>query len=322
MLRIPQYTSRSSKFKHKLMYIFGPNGLYIRFSWTVLCPFILSLLLIASVVGYRRIKFAGIDIPILYELVAWVVMVGPLLVIPIIAIIQIRQNWMEGKTTRSLFDSNNWCQDDVGNEQFEFVERSVRPSTRRIPNRENTYMYIDAVSRGPTSKSRIHPMEQYGWRTGRLRDWQIDNSRQESVDSFASKSMSSQKSTLGGDFALFGSPPVSNAFLISDAVTVRTRPIRQANVVEEDVKVDDKIVEVAEEIERNLKEPKRKIHSEPPIPASPCPPRRHSPCRSEPPICQSQPPLKSIRSISESEVECSSNSDEDDNGSESTILKG
>lgn len=99
--------------------------------------------------------------------------------------------YIDFQTTRSLFDSNNWCQDDVGNEQFEFVERSVRPSTRRIPNRENTYMvrsfiddccqmislffqYIDAVSRGPTSKSRIHPMEQYGWRTGRLRDWQVN----------------------------------------------------------------------------------------------------------------------------------------------------
>lgn len=36
---------------------------------------------------------------------------------------------------------------------------------------------------------------------------------------------------------------------------------------------------------------------------------------------QSQPPTKSVRSMSESEVECSSNSDEEGSGSESTILK-
>lgn len=145
-------------FQDKVIAILGPGGIYIKFSLCFICPIILTVLLAASVLGYQRISFAGRPIPIDYEIVAWIVMIGPLLVVPLVAFLQVRQIRNEGKLLKSLFDTSDWTQDDGGMDEDDV--RGVRfdkidsPANRRrtptiFTHRENTYMVCNQLLISP-----------------------------------------------------------------------------------------------------------------------------------------------------------------------------
>ncbi|VDO84342.1 unnamed protein product [Haemonchus placei] len=194
------------------------------------------------------------------------------------------------------------------------------PSNRTQPKRENTYMYIDPASRGPTVRSSFQPIvDSYGWRTGRLRDWQetisIDPST--SQKSFAT-SLASQ-----GTLNLFGSPPASNGFMKWDSKTACPCPTAEK---ESERKGNEKRCPAVpqsppppihdihlETLPRKLakSEPPLKISSGSDLKVTPSPPApRVSPSRSEPPGLSTDRPSSSVRSKSESNDDLS-DSDED-----------
>jgi hypothetical protein len=98
----------------RLKHFFGPTGGYIKFSWCVFSPFILMVrliqiliyfiqtLFIASLVNNKRVKFNDHILPLKYEAVAWIVMVGPLFVVPFTVIYTIYEAWKHNKVKFSL----------------------------------------------------------------------------------------------------------------------------------------------------------------------------------------------------------------------------
>jgi hypothetical protein len=49
-------------------------------------PSSIKLLLLASIWGYERVHFDGVPLPFVFELIAWISMAGPLLVVPGVAL--------------------------------------------------------------------------------------------------------------------------------------------------------------------------------------------------------------------------------------------
>ncbi|VDN24427.1 unnamed protein product [Gongylonema pulchrum] len=80
----------------KLKFFFGPTGDYIRWTWSLCSPCILLFLMIASLFSYERVTLEDYPLPLRYELVAWLTMVGPLL--PLL----------------SVFDCSRWRHKHVG----------------------------------------------------------------------------------------------------------------------------------------------------------------------------------------------------------------
>uniref|UniRef100_A0A1I7XT23 Uncharacterized protein n=1 Tax=Heterorhabditis bacteriophora TaxID=37862 RepID=A0A1I7XT23_HETBA len=326
MLRVEFYTKRkwkNLKTMNRLRVILGPNGLFIRWSLTTICPVILSMLLIASIVNYERVYFAGRTIPVAYESVAWITMTAPLIIIPICAIQTIIRTRRNGKMLSSLFDTSQWSQESKENSEIE--HQPSFPCTSE-PRRENTYMYIDPASRGPTIRSCAVPAEEnYGWRTGRLKECQdnISLAQSPSQPSFAA-SFASQ-ATANGELNLFGSPPLSNAFMISDAITIRTK-VRKRNDKNSsrthNVSPSHNAILPANELQMEQmhssseqSEPMFKVSSSsnPPSHCTSTPLPRTSPCRSEPPLIRTEgAKSQSQRSKSESHDEHEADSDDDD----------
>ncbi|VDM38373.1 unnamed protein product, partial [Toxocara canis] len=69
-------------FWKKAKFFFGPTGTYVRWSWCLFSPCILGFLLVASAFSYQRVTFEDYPLPVYYELVAWIAMIGPLFVVP------------------------------------------------------------------------------------------------------------------------------------------------------------------------------------------------------------------------------------------------
>jgi hypothetical protein len=46
----------------------------------------IQVLLLASIWGYERVHFDGVPLPFVFELIAWISMAGPLLVVPGVAL--------------------------------------------------------------------------------------------------------------------------------------------------------------------------------------------------------------------------------------------
>ena len=58
------------------------NCNFTKFKSATLQFHIIQLLLLASIWGYERVQFEHVPLPFVYELIAWVAMTGPLLVVP------------------------------------------------------------------------------------------------------------------------------------------------------------------------------------------------------------------------------------------------
>ncbi|WKY03111.1 hypothetical protein Q1695_016425 [Nippostrongylus brasiliensis] len=320
MLRVPVRTKAKwahLRLQEKLLELFGPCGAFIRLSWAIICPCFLAILMTAHAISYERPSFFGCRVPSESEFVAWVLVNAPLSVVligAVTAVVKVRQ---DGKTISSLFDVSGWQQEYTTAQYMDSPPPT--PSSRKQPKRENTYMYIDPASRGPTVRSNLNMgAENYSWRNGRLREWQDTISLTQSVSqpSFAT-SMASQ-----GTLTLFGSPPVSNGMMLSDSRTIRsvvTNPTQRKDAVF----LNDNIFSPPPPTHEIRLEtlPRKFTRSEPPLKISsasdgirvPSPPApRVSPCRSEPPKLTADRPAPSIRSRSdEYSHEEFSDSDED-----------
>uniref|UniRef100_A0A914WCA1 Transporter n=1 Tax=Plectus sambesii TaxID=2011161 RepID=A0A914WCA1_9BILA len=87
---------------------FGSTGSYIKWSWLLFSPLILVCLLVASVSSYQRVKFSDHTLPFGYELTAWILMIGPLVIIPSAAIYFYQYAKSSGKPITWLYDSTEW----------------------------------------------------------------------------------------------------------------------------------------------------------------------------------------------------------------------
>ncbi|ETN72332.1 hypothetical protein NECAME_04512 [Necator americanus] len=249
--------------------------------------------MITHAVSYRRPLFFGCHVPVESEFFAWILVHAPLTAAFIGAIMAILNMRKSGKTVSTLFDSSAWHQEITVVLYDDSPPPS--PSSKTQPKRENTYMYIDPASRGPTVRSVFQTgnNENYAWKSGRLRDWQetVSLDQTPSQPSFAA-SVTSQ-----GTLTLFGSPPASNGFMISDSKTVR--PSSNSNDAKINGKVRHEQIKDSNSISSGLDPP----------PSTPAP--RLSPSRSEPPSLTTDRPATSIRSRSESHDEFSDSDKED-----------
>ncbi|KHJ86952.1 Sodium:neurotransmitter symporter family protein [Oesophagostomum dentatum] len=332
MLRIPRRTKAKWGHLHmheKLMELLGPCGTFVRLSWGFVCPCFLMVLMVTHAVSYRRPLFFGCHVPVQSELFAWILVYAPLsaaLVGVILAVVKIRKS---GKKISTLFDASAWHQ-EITTVSYDDSPPPT-PSGKTQPKRENTYMvrkldialksinrlqYIDPASRGPTVRSVFQSgtCENYAWKTGRLKDWQETVSLDQSVNSQPSfaASIASQ-----GTLTLFGSPPVSNGFMASDANTLRTQASTSkcdsdTTTTELNTLVQPRVVlppssPIPQRHSRMNAQRRKLTCSEPPIKISSgldlipsTPPPRISPCRSEPPGMMTDRPAPSVRSKSAS----------------------
>ena len=139
------YNSKLEKFWRQTKEFFGPTGNYIKWTWCFFSPLIISALLFASILRYERVHFSNIIVPWPYELVAWIVMIGPLFVIPFTCGYTVYEAYRRGKPLNSVIDTSNWRNKPKEEEQ--------RQPKHQIET-ENDYMYIDPISRGASAKSR------------------------------------------------------------------------------------------------------------------------------------------------------------------------
>ncbi|CAO4386257.1 unnamed protein product [Caenorhabditis nigoni] len=348
MLRVPRIPiSKATRFRDKIVSILGPGGVYIKFSLCFICPVILTVLLVASVLGYQRISFAGRPIPIDYEIVAWIVMIGPLLVVPLVAFLQVRQIRNEGKLLKSLFDTSEWREnpDDLLEPKDAYMKQDSKyespPNRRRTPtiftHRENTYMYID--SRGPTVRSRVFPMsaplDPYGWKLGRLRDHQqhieeVESNYSEEGSTTTNSFMASTvKHNDDVELTLFGSPPaimgdddknMVTKFSESMPVNYKCRNVEQPAPVQS--RREPRLGRMARKTRRKRSSPSA---SDPPVPTSPLPPPpRLYHCKSEPPMMRSEEKHgtpKIITPDGSCSISDSSDDSSDDNIRRATVIR-
>ncbi|KAI6171581.1 Sodium-and chloride-dependent glycine transporter 2 [Aphelenchoides bicaudatus] len=158
-----------------------PPAGYIKFSWCVFAPFILMTLLLASIFDYKRVKFNGSTLPFGYEAVAWVVMIGPLFVVPFTVGYTIYESWKRKRPLSSVVSGKNWRNKKIEQTQHHKIDT------------ESEYMYIDPISRGASAKSRVaadvvnhDPTDEdcYAQATERVREWAARSSRTEPLRSF------------------------------------------------------------------------------------------------------------------------------------------
>lgn len=161
------YESNLSRYWRKLKIFFGPTGSYIKWSWSLFSPIIIGTLLVTSIFHYERVRFSATIVPWAYELIAWVVMIGPLFVVPFTCAYTIYEAYKRGKPIISVIDTSNW--------KHKPKEEEERQPKHQI-EMENDYMYIDPITREPTTKSNridvLRPNEDnYSRFDDRIREW-------------------------------------------------------------------------------------------------------------------------------------------------------
>ncbi|KAL3107534.1 hypothetical protein niasHT_014251 [Heterodera trifolii] len=172
MLRIQKlpsvdfFSSREHFMWRKFMHIIGPTGSYIKWKWSMFTPIVLTMLLIASILDYERVTFNGIILPIEYELIAWIVMIGPLLIVPGTAIYNIWDARRKNKPLKSVFNGS-------------FRKRELDDEESKQPKHTQQqegglYDYIDPLSRGASTKSGVNRISR---RSG-IKPWQNDQQQQ------------------------------------------------------------------------------------------------------------------------------------------------
>ncbi|KJH50997.1 hypothetical protein DICVIV_02855 [Dictyocaulus viviparus] len=291
----------NTKWKHlslkkKLSKLFGPCGAFVHVSWILISPFFLVVLIITHAVGSFKLPVIfSRDVPLMNVFLVWALVYAPLSVVLVGAIVAVLKMRKSGKRLSSLLDSSAWHQEDTDAQRD---SSPPSPSCNISPKRENTYIYIDPTSRGATIRSVCQPrVDNYGWRSGRLKEWQeaISLVQSSSQPSFAA-SLASQNT-----LTLFGSPPASNGFMLSDALTVRTA-VSRANDQENSVKLNATLHSSNRHQVHLETAPRILTRSEPPFKTSgsemmlspSSPPSRISPSRSEPPILNTTLPLPSL----------------------------
>ncbi|VDN23401.1 unnamed protein product [Gongylonema pulchrum] len=70
--------------------------------------------MIASLFSYERVTLEDYPLPLRYELVAWLTMVGPLLVVPFAALSTLYDAWRNHMPLLSVFDCSRWRHKHVG----------------------------------------------------------------------------------------------------------------------------------------------------------------------------------------------------------------
>uniref|UniRef100_A0A914YM55 Uncharacterized protein n=1 Tax=Panagrolaimus superbus TaxID=310955 RepID=A0A914YM55_9BILA len=159
------------KFWNKFKRIFGPTGSYIKWTWCLFSPLILAALLLASMFRYERVRFNEVILPWYYELIAWITMVGPLFVVPFTCIYTIYEAYKRGKPLKTVISVDNW--------RHKPTEEEQRQPKHQI-EADNDYMYIDPISRDPSTKTNrifrgidacITDDENYSKIDERIREW-------------------------------------------------------------------------------------------------------------------------------------------------------
>ncbi|KAI6208879.1 Sodium-and chloride-dependent glycine transporter 2 [Aphelenchoides besseyi] len=173
--------SRWYIFYKRLKYCFGPTGDYIKLSWCVFSPFILTTLLLSSIFNYERVRFNDKVLPWPYEAIAWIAMIGPLFVVPFTVTYTIYETWKRKKPLLSVVSGKNWR------------NKKVEPVQEHKIDLESEYIYIDPISRGASAKSRgndsaVNPNhmtneDSYSRATDRIREWAQRSSKNEPVQS-------------------------------------------------------------------------------------------------------------------------------------------
>uniref|UniRef100_A0A1I7ZS81 Transporter n=1 Tax=Steinernema glaseri TaxID=37863 RepID=A0A1I7ZS81_9BILA len=251
----PGYT-----FWRRLRHFCGPTGLYIKWCWCFCAPAVLLGLLVASVWSYRRVTFNNVVLPWYYELIAWVSMTGPLLVVPITALYTLYEARRRRKPLRSVFSVAGW--------RNKKTEEEEKEQPKHTPSSEHDYMYIDPLSRGPSAKSAaaLDPAvvavasapasptgdDSYERVTGRIREWAEQNAlddiehlsysgydedgktKKEEEANHRLKpqrfSVHSLSSVTGGtEMTLFGPPPAQNHFELSVSSTIKHRAAKRSD---------------------------------------------------------------------------------------------
>ncbi|CAJ0580888.1 unnamed protein product, partial [Mesorhabditis spiculigera] len=130
-------------------------------------PFCCRALLFASAFSYERVEFENQTLPWVYEMTAWIVMVSPLLIIPFSITHSLIDNYRRKGPWKSLFSTSNWRVKRAEPENKEGVTKSLIERPPVVTG----YTYIDPMSRGQSTKSRMVAEEDYGRRTGRIADF-------------------------------------------------------------------------------------------------------------------------------------------------------
>ncbi|GMS91575.1 hypothetical protein PENTCL1PPCAC_13750 [Pristionchus entomophagus] len=215
MLRLPPVPERLSDWYHARMiaHFFGPTGGYIKWSWCLFCPLILIALLLASAFSYERVSLGNTLLPITYEGVAWIAMVGPLLVIPLTAAYTLYDAKRRARPLMTVISTKEWR----GGKPRESGEKEEKENReRRMTEAVNHYMYIDAASRAPSMRvvPELFEPNDYGRMIGRISEWQTREPRRE-----PGESISSGDEVEAHEMSLFGPPPASQK--LSESLRLR-----------------------------------------------------------------------------------------------------
>ncbi|GMT19644.1 hypothetical protein PFISCL1PPCAC_10941, partial [Pristionchus fissidentatus] len=228
MLRFPPVPERMSDWSatRRIGHFFGPTGGYIKWAWCLFCPAVLIALLLASLFSYERVSLAGKPLPIIYELVAWVTMVGPLTVIPLTAAYTLYDAKRRSRPLMTVFSTKEW-RSGKPTETNEKEEREKKE--RRMNQAVHHYMYIDPASRGPSVRvaPALFETNDYGRMAGRITEWQ---SRE--PERATPATTSSTEEIEAHEMSLFGPPPASQKLSESlrlrqathEAITTRRDP--------------------------------------------------------------------------------------------------
>uniref|UniRef100_A0AC34Q1N1 Uncharacterized protein n=1 Tax=Panagrolaimus sp. JU765 TaxID=591449 RepID=A0AC34Q1N1_9BILA len=165
------YKSKLARYWYRIKRFWGPTGTYVKWTWCFFSPIILSALLLASIFKYGRVHFSTAIVPWAYELVAWIVMIGPLFVVPFTCFYTIYEAYRRGKSLKTVIDCGNW--------RHKPKEEEQRQPKHQIDT-ENDYMYIDPISRGASAKSNKMGLnlnmastieDSYGQFNERVKEW-------------------------------------------------------------------------------------------------------------------------------------------------------
>uniref|UniRef100_A0A914HN92 Transporter n=1 Tax=Globodera rostochiensis TaxID=31243 RepID=A0A914HN92_GLORO len=170
--RLPSFdvlSSREHFLWRRFLHVVGPTGAYIKWMWSMFAPIVLTLLLIASILGYERVTFNGIKLPIEYELIAWIVMIGPLLIVPVTALYNIWDAKRSNKPLKSVFSGSF--------RKRELDEEESKQPKHTQQNEGGLYAYIDPLSRGASAKSATN---RFSRRSATI-FWHKDNQQQQNL---------------------------------------------------------------------------------------------------------------------------------------------
>uniref|UniRef100_A0A0N5AFS5 Transporter n=1 Tax=Syphacia muris TaxID=451379 RepID=A0A0N5AFS5_9BILA len=243
----------------KAKFFFGPTGGYIKWTWSLCSPLFLAFLLVASFASYERVTLEGYPLSFYYELVAWIVMAGPLCAVPIIAIKSIITAQRNNRSLITVFDTSKWRHKrDSRNEaepkhrkssvhDYMYIDPLCRVASKHLPNAvrvESSYGITGQIhDDGNDYRAKVEVLEMVG-------EWHKESAEINGFDSTetlndcvarASSEFGQNRSLTTEEFSLFGPPP-PNPFTEKKSSTVihrshnsntRSNSIAQFNISQE-----------------------------------------------------------------------------------------